>query len=424
MRPSYDVAVVGAGPAGSVTALVLARAGARVALLDKATFPRDKACGDLVGPRGVRLLADLGVDVPAVGRGSDMLVEGPGGGRIRLPAYPGVSYADHGVVVPRVTFDASLRDAAIAAGARPVTGRVTALSAPDDHGEVRLDLAGEDDLAAATVVGADGALSVVGRLSGLVDERHACFGFAVRAYVRADVPMPLIALLDREPGSIFPGYGWLFPATPGYANVGIGVGTGTTRQVLPLRPALDGFIAHLKRSGDLGASPAGRLLGGWLKMGIAGTTPGRGPVLLVGDAAGLVNPLQGEGIAPALTSAVYAAQAILDGPSNAAAGYRDRLRATFQRHSATGTTLQTTLLHHPRLTSMTARALTAPPLRRVVGGPWSLLWNDLVEGATPRPAATTARLLAAATARLTARGASARAVDHSLRDVPIPSRCP
>jgi geranylgeranyl reductase family protein len=420
MNPSYDVAVVGAGPAGSVTALMLARAGARVALLDKATFPRDKACGDLLGPRGVRLLADLGVDVPVVGRGSDMLVEGPGGGRIRLPAYPGVSYADHGAIVPRVSFDACLRDAAIAAGARPVTGRVTALSAPDDHGEMRLALAGEGNLSAGTVVGADGALSVVGRLAGLVDERHAIWGFALRAYVRADVPMPLISLLEREPGSIFPGYGWLFPGAPGQANVGIGVGTGTTRQVLPLRPALDAFIDHLKRSGDLGTSPVGRLVGGWLKMGIAGTTPARGPVLLVGDAAGLVNPLQGEGIAPALTSAVFAAQAIHNGPRSAAEEYRDLLRETFQRHSATATTLQATLLHHPRLTSMTARALTAPPLRRVVGGPWSLLWNDLLEGATPRPAATTARLLAAGTARLTARGAAARAVDRSLRDVPIP----
>src|SRR5262249_31080252 len=69
----YDAVVVGAGPAGSVAALVLARGGARVALADKAVFPRDKACGDLIGPRGVQVLADLGVTVPDAGHGSDLL---------------------------------------------------------------------------------------------------------------------------------------------------------------------------------------------------------------------------------------------------------------------------------------------------------------------------------------------------------------
>ena len=80
--------VVGAGPAGSVAALVLARAGARVALVDRSAFPREKACGDLVGPRGVRLLDDLGVGVPDFGRGSDLLVVGPSGRRAVLPAFP------------------------------------------------------------------------------------------------------------------------------------------------------------------------------------------------------------------------------------------------------------------------------------------------------------------------------------------------
>lgn len=81
----FDVLVVGAGPGGSVAALVLARAGARVALLDKSAFPRDKACGDLVGPRGVQLLTDLGVAIPAGRRVGDMVVVGPTGRRVRLP---------------------------------------------------------------------------------------------------------------------------------------------------------------------------------------------------------------------------------------------------------------------------------------------------------------------------------------------------
>src|SRR5437773_10587405 len=95
-RP-FDAVVVGAGPAGSIAALVLARGGARVALADKASFPRDKACGDLVGPRGVQVLAELGVDVPGAGQGSDLLAVGPSGGAGELPAFPGRGHADRGV---------------------------------------------------------------------------------------------------------------------------------------------------------------------------------------------------------------------------------------------------------------------------------------------------------------------------------------
>src|SRR5215467_1274269 len=96
-----DAIVVGAGPAGSVAALVLARGGARVALVDRRAFPRAKACGDLIGPRGVRLLAELGIRVPGAGRLGDMVVIGPSGRKILLPALPGTSYTDHAHAVPR-----------------------------------------------------------------------------------------------------------------------------------------------------------------------------------------------------------------------------------------------------------------------------------------------------------------------------------
>ncbi len=123
----FDAVVVGAGPAGSIAALVLARGGARVALADKAAFPRDKACGDLIGPRGVQVLSDLGITVPDAGHGSDLLAVGPSGHRSRLPAFPGRSYPGHGIVVPRAAFDHALREAALAAGAVGVRARITAV---------------------------------------------------------------------------------------------------------------------------------------------------------------------------------------------------------------------------------------------------------------------------------------------------------
>src|ERR1700683_2504520 len=143
MNPArWDAVVVGAGPGGSIAALVLARAGARVALVDKAAFPRDKACGDLVGPRGVRVLEELGVSVPDAGHGADLLAVGPSGHRSRLPAFPGRRYAGHWIVVPRVTLDDALRSAAIAAGAEPVRARISAVE-QDPGGPVRAVVAGD-----------------------------------------------------------------------------------------------------------------------------------------------------------------------------------------------------------------------------------------------------------------------------------------
>src|ERR1700685_3763129 len=98
----FDAAVVGSGPAGAVSALVLARAGARVALVDKAAFPRDKACGDAVGPRGIAVLDDLGLTPQGdCARLGDMVVVGPSGRRLRLPCFEGLDYPGYGLAVPR-----------------------------------------------------------------------------------------------------------------------------------------------------------------------------------------------------------------------------------------------------------------------------------------------------------------------------------
>src|ERR1700694_3584246 len=94
------VLVVGWGPAGSIAALVLARGGARVAIVDKTTFPRDKACGDLIGPRGVRLLDEFGVAVPGAQAVGDMDVVGPTGRKVRLPARAGRCYPGYAFAVP------------------------------------------------------------------------------------------------------------------------------------------------------------------------------------------------------------------------------------------------------------------------------------------------------------------------------------
>jgi len=415
----FDVVVAGAGPAGSVAALVLARGGARVALVDKAAFPRDKACGDLVGPRGVGLLDELGVSVPDAGQGADLLVVGPSGHRARLPAFPGRTYPGHGVVIPRVVLDDALRTAALEAGAEPIRARVSGVDR-EPGGPVRALIASDGRrIAADAFIGADGALSPVARLAGMLDPDTALWGFAIRAYIPAEVPLPLLVLLDQAPWRIYPGYGWLFPGADGQANVGIGVGLGTRRRPTPLRGDLDRFTTLLRTSGDLAPEArSGQVTGGWLRMGGTGTPPAVANLLLAGDAAGLINPLQGEGIGPAMVSARLAAQCLLAGPGQAAAAYTEAVTAAFGPYLPGASALQATLLRRPRAASVAVRLLTAPAVRRVLGGTWSLYWNGLVDGASPRPAAWAAAAVQQVASRV---GRRWPATSHDLRG-PVPDQ--
>lgn len=276
----FDVLVSGAGPAGSTAALTLARAGCRVALVDKATFPRDKACGDVVGPRGVTLLAELGVRLASALTLRGMDVIGPTGNRVHLPWKPGDTFADHALAVPRRRFDAQLREAAIAAGASPRRARV---AEPRDGPLTRWRLSDGSEVRADVVVGADGAMSSIARCAGLTDPSAVLWGFALRGYVPAEVSVATILMWEPEAGRALPGYGWVFPGPDGRANVGLGVGAIGDRSVGRLvHRHWRGFGEHLRRLGLVGGQlpgPAGQL-GGWLRMGTLGTRPASGRVLL------------------------------------------------------------------------------------------------------------------------------------------------
>jgi geranylgeranyl reductase family protein len=382
----YDVAVVGSGPGGSVAALVLARGGARVALIDKAAFPRDKACGDIVGPRGLQVLRDLGVSVPPGRHVGDILVVGPTGRRVRLPCGEGLTYPGHGTAVTRRDLDNLLHDKAVEAGATPIRDRV----AEPLWQEGRLDgyrLGGGEELQADFVIGADGATSQVGRSTGLTDERRVLWGFAVRTYMSCPVDLPAIIFWESSPWRGFPGYGWVFPGADGGANVGLGVATLSDRtlgaEAARLFPKFLDHVARLGLVGDPSQSTTGRQLGGWLKMGMIGTTPAAGRALLVGDAAGLVNPLQGEGIAQAMGSGRLAAEAILSKTGDAAGLYRARLAAEHLPYHRIAAAIQRASVGRPHAVAATARFLVTIGRIDLLAGGWSVFWNELLEGAPP-----------------------------------------
>ncbi len=404
-----DVAVIGAGPAGSVAALVLARAGARVALVDKASFPRDKACGDLVGPRGVQVLDDLGVRLSGAERVGDMRVVGPTGRSVRLPCRPGRTYPGHGVALPRLALDQTLRTAALDAGSIARTARAGAPILADGR-LAGFELSDGSRLRADVVIGADGATSRVATAAGLVDERRVLWGFALRSYLDAPVDLPTIVLWEEARWRGFPGYGWVFPGPGMQANLGVGVGVlGDRAAAGHAARSLRAFVGVLNRFGllDHNARLPAERLGGWLKMGMVGTTPARGRVLLAGDAAGLVNPLQGEGISEALASGRAAAEAVLACPAEPSDHYRSFLAERYAGFHASNAAVQAALVRRARVVAAAGRVLTAPVVGRALAGGWAVYWNELLDGAMRGGARNTA-VLATAIARAATSASSAR----------------
>jgi geranylgeranyl reductase family protein len=402
-----DVAVVGAGPAGSTAAACLARGGASVALLDRVRFPRDKACGDLLSPRTLEALDAVGVAVEAsVGVGDLELLAGRDGS-LALPWPRGASYPDRAAVVPRLQLDEQLRTVALGAGAEFVQGDLHGLEV--QRTEATVTLGDGTTVRASYVVGADGALSRVAELAGLTSAPDVLWGFALRYYVDTPVERGVVVFWEPERGRAFPGYGWAFPGANGRANLGLGISTRASRHGADLvARAIPAFVDELRRReviGEVALSPA-RRRGGWLKMGLAGTRAASGPVLLVGDAAGAVNPLVGEGISGAVLGGRDAAEAILESPG-AASRYRQSLARRHGTFHPTTAALHAYIGAHPRLLALTGRAVTAPGLSSVLSRPWSMYWNDLLDGAPPGRTEREARAIQAL-ARLLTTGSSVR----------------
>jgi menaquinone-9 beta-reductase len=336
--------VVGAGPAGAAAALEARRLrpDASVLLVDKAAFPRDKACGDGLGPHAVDELAALGA-----GHVLDGYPPIPG---LRLRSPRGLEVAGEPArpnwVVPRAVLDARLVEAATAAGVE--LRRASARRLEQRDGLVVLD----GELAARVVVGADGANSTVRRLLGAPSNPDRALAIAIRGYAPAPPGRPeqLIAWVAEG----WPAYVWWFPTGTGVANVGYGL----------LRSRFHADRAELRRRlRDLlpEAEPdQDSLRAHHLPFSSFRPPPGRGQVLLAGDAASLVNPLSGEGIYYALASGRLAARAALTAPREPAAAYRRLLARALGRHLRHSAVLARAI-HLPALAEAGLGAAAASP---------------------------------------------------------------
>ncbi|HEY3265000.1 MAG TPA: geranylgeranyl reductase family protein [Actinomycetota bacterium] len=377
---NVDVLVVGAGPGGSTTAYHLARAGVDVLLVERSAFPREKVCGDGLTPRAVNALIRMGVDVadPGFERHEGLRIYSRKV-RLELPWPTLREYPGYGLMRTRAELDELLARRAEKAGAELrerteavapileggwVTG-ATVRSANDDAEPI--------EVRARFVVSSDGASSRFAGRAGVRRDPRRPLGIAARRYFRtARHPGPWLEvwmdLWDRD--VLMPGYGWLFPLGDGTVNVGAGLlNTFKNFKGISAQHVFDAFVRMLPESfGVRESSAEGRTLSGPLPMGFSRTPAAVPGMLVVGDAAGLVNPFNGEGIAYAMESGELAAELLHDALVNDRPGlahlYPSLLRERYGSYYTLGR-LFVKAIGEPRvMRALTDYGLSIGPLMR------------------------------------------------------------
>ena len=372
----YDVVIVGAGPGGAAAGHYLAQRGLKVVLLDKFDFPRDKTCGDGLTPRAVAALDDLGIvkDLRRVGR----LIHGfeifaPNGRSTGAPIPLGDSLPNYALTVPRLILDNLIRERALASGAA-FEGQVRVSDIERGAGGVVVkgDRQGRPvSVKGQVAVVATGASTALLLRMGILRQRPPVM-LAARAYFDG-----LTGIADRLQlrfdGVPLPGYGWIFPLSDRSANIGVGYfPTNRAARRLPAtsRAAFDAFleIAPLREMLRQ-ARRVGPVKGFPLRVDFLSATTFDERVLLVGEAAGLVNPLTGEGIDYALESGRLAADQIAgmfatgDLSRQSFEAYDRRLREHFQSLFRFSIWVRDWLLHRWILNRLTGLANRRPDLK-------------------------------------------------------------
>ena len=318
-----DVLVVGGGPGGAAAAYYLARQGLDVTVIDKSSFPREKVCGDGLTPRSVAALLRMGIDTddPGFERVVGLRVHSRGG-TIELPWPELSSWPGYGLVMPRARFDHLLIQRAQKAGARLQEGTEATEPVMEGGWVTGARVRPADDksaepteIRARFTIAADGAASRFAKPAGIRRDDSRPLGIAARRYYRTSyLPGPWFeSWLDLWEGDLLlPGYGWLFPVAGGQINLGAGLlNTFKDFKKISAQRLFTAFSTMLPSEWAISEDSAeGRILSGPLPMSlnrVPQVVPG---MLLIGDAAGAVNPFNGEGIAYAMETAEVAADLV------------------------------------------------------------------------------------------------------------------
>jgi len=324
-----DVAVVGGGPAGAAAAITLARAGRHAALFDKATFPRDKCCGDGLTAGALRELESLGLDPAAVGswrQVDDVVVRSPSGLEVTLPLPRGQGC--FAAVARRVELDAALLDVARDAGVEIHDGHPV-IGLAQDAERVTLTVEGVGTVTAPYVIAADGMWSPVRKLAGVAEAGYLGEWHAFRQYFEHVGPAAASRLYVWFEPDLLPGYAWSFPLPGDRANVGFGIARagGKVERVQDMKKLWPDLLARPHIAGVLGAGARAEAPHkAWpIPARIDRAVRHEGRVLFAGDAVAADDVLTGEGIGQALLTGRLAAEAVVasgpDRPGEAIAAY-------------------------------------------------------------------------------------------------------
>lgn len=386
-----DVAVVGAGPAGTAAAITLAGRGLRVTVVDKARFPRDKCCGDGLTTGALRHLDQLGLDpstVPSWQPVDEAVVRDPNGRQAHFPLPDdGTVYA---ASARREDLDAAMVQLTRSRGVEVVEGVAIRAASSEPGGEVvRLTLDDDCVLRARYVIGADGVWSPLRKLLGLAEPGYLGEWHAMRQYLSHAGPLSRRLWVWFEP-DLLPGYAWSFPLPDGGVNVGLGIQRHKGMSTGGLKQLWQELLTRTHVTDVLGPDvrPAGPLKTWPIPSRISRTslTALGGRALFVGDAARAPDPMTGEGIAQALETGRLAADAVASaGPSRAT-----QAATTYERRIATGMAVDdrvalavSAMLRVPRLSTSWMRAADHSERTRRHFARW--MFEDYPRGALLTP---------------------------------------
>jgi geranylgeranyl reductase family protein len=398
-----EVAVVGGGPAGAAAAIVLARAGHHVVLVDKARFPRDKCCGDGLTAGALRELEILGLrpdTVPGWQAVQDVYLRSPSGRVVHLPLPRGPGDGLFAACAPRLSLDAAIVDLARAAGAKVLDGHAMRGAAPTPTGDgIDLDVAGLGTVRASYAIGADGAWSPLRKALGAHQKGYLGDWHAFRQYFTGCGPATADLWVWFEP-DLLPGYMWSFPLSDGRANVGFGLERNESFDAHRMGELWPELLRrpHVREVLGVGATPEGNHKA-WpipARVREVPLTAAGGRAMFVGDAACATDPLTGEGIAQALVTGRRAAEAILaagtEEPAQAARRYERAVRRELFADHRLGDVLSRGLSHR-KGARIAIRAAGLTPWTRRNFGRW--LFEDYPRAVLATPRRWTRRMFTA-----------------------------